>query len=157
MKRQKIKSPADRKRILSAIDAIFSKHFSFNHDVIDNSKEILLTLSGEHIDMNDSITKASGDVKVAKKMLRLLVDGFYEDLPLLVAAKKNDDWDTIQNIIHKQRGGSYYCGTPRFSQICTQLETYLLAKKTKWRDALYQQVLDEMENIAHLKNLYTSE
>lgn len=122
--------------------------------VLDGSQEVLLSLTGEIIDMQESVVKANGSADSAKEMLNLLVEGFDEDMPLLATAKKKGDWNAIQKIIHKQYGGACFCSVPRFSQIAMRLEKYLRSGKVEWRDALYEQVLDEMENIiSNVKNM----
>ncbi len=45
------------------------------------------------------------------------------------------------------KGGAAYCGTVRLKAASMNLEKYLKENKTEWRDKLYQQLLQEIENV----------
>jgi len=151
--------------IESGMDAVLSKPLSSHtaKDILNafiptrksgeeakasDTKEALLTLTGKSIDIEESIKKSNGNVQAAKEMLALLVEGFKEDLPILATAKAKNDWETIRKIVHKQRGGACYCGTPRFTQISMRLEECVSSQKTELYEALYRQLLEEMGAIS---------
>lgn len=169
-----IDSENKEKCIESGMDAVLSKPLMENtaKDIINAfvpsrkpvqiSKEKLkekpeaelLKITGNVIDLADGMTKINGDIETAKEMIRLLIEGFQEDLAALLEAKNKEDWDMIKSIVHKHGGGSLYCGVPRFQQACSRLENYLALKKTEMRDELFQQLLDEMDKLRNeQKNL----
>jgi len=113
----------------------------------ESSGEDLLKIKGDVIDLSIGMAKINCDIDKAKGMIDMLIEGFKEGLPQLVEAKNNDNWDAIKALVHKHRGGSLYCGVPRFQEACTRLEHYLIQKKTKLREELYTQLLNEFDKI----------
>jgi two-component system sensor histidine kinase BarA len=93
------------------------------------------------------MAKINCDADKAKEMIDMLIEGFKRDMPQLVEAKKGNDWDTIRALVHKHRGGSLYCGVPRFQEACTRLENYLIQNETELREQLYKQLLDEFDKV----------
>jgi len=92
-----------------------------------------------------------GDKKLAKEAIMMMVNSFPEELAKLDKAYQKSDWQEVQMIVHKLRGGTSYCGTPRLKEACIRLDDYLQSSddKTMQRemDAYYQQLLKEVEAI----------
>jgi len=85
---------------------------------------------------------ASGDIEMLQELLTMLVnETFPEELALLIKAHEQDDWETIQSIAHKVKGGALYCGTIRLRYACQYTERYRLAGHSKLLEHLYQQLL----------------
>lgn len=51
------------------------------------------------------------------------------------------DWDTIERLAHKMKGGAVYLGTERLQVACQYLERYRKAGHYHSLDALYQQMM----------------
>ena len=98
--------------------------------------------------------RANGNIDAAKQMIDQFVIEFQHDLPLLIQAHHEQNWKNIKEIIHKHRGGSLYCGVPRFQQACALLEDYLDLEKKKDREVLYQQVLAEIGKICEVQQQF---
>jgi PAS domain S-box-containing protein len=155
-----ITKPLNENKINTIINTWFiSKHKEAKaHKKLKKSKKKkifssknLLEIKGDVIDLSMGMTKINCDANKAKKMINMLIKGFKEDLPQFTEAKNNNDWDTIKALVHKHHGGSLYCGVPRFQEACARLEGYLIQKKTKLREKLYKQFLDEIDKICKEK------
>jgi two-component system aerobic respiration control sensor histidine kinase ArcB len=81
----------------------------------------------------------------------MLKDDFKADLPKLKALKEDGNWEAIQAIVHKLRGGCAYTGAQRLKQASNHLENYLLASKTLLREQLFQQLIGEMQAFLNIK------
>jgi two-component system, OmpR family, aerobic respiration control sensor histidine kinase ArcB len=50
------------------------------------------------------------------------------------------DWEGVEKIAHRMKGGLVYCGTSRLAYACQYLERYRKAGHTRCLDALYKQL-----------------
>lgn len=107
----------------------------------------LFDLPEKTIDLQLGEQLMRGNKEQAKEMLKLLLISLSEELPSLQKAFGLQDWKTIHNIAHKLHGGACYCGVPRLKLACHNLETYLKQGETELQDALYQQMLAEIEAV----------
>lgn len=163
-----IDSENKQKCIESGMDAVLSKPLMQNtaQDIINafvpsrktsspqqaplkttSTEDKLTGITGLPIDIIEAMSKINGPIEMAKELIHLLVQGFEEDTPRLQEAKRKNNWDVIKAIVHKYRGGSLYCGTPRFQQACVRLEDYLSGEETALREMLYQQLFDELASV----------
>jgi two-component system aerobic respiration control sensor histidine kinase ArcB len=90
-----------------------------------------------------------GDEKIAKEAIVMMVESFPDELIKLETAYRTSNWKDIEMIVHKLRGGTSYCGTPRLKEACVRLDDYLQSGQTAAIGALYQQLLDEIETLEH--------
>jgi two-component system aerobic respiration control sensor histidine kinase ArcB len=99
------------------------------------------------LDEKDGIEKAGGSQELLKEILTMLVDqSIPEELSNLKIAYTKQDWDSIQKIAHKMKGGALYCGTIRMLYACQYLERYRLAGHNKLLEQLYQQLIIVLED-----------
>lgn len=111
----------------------------------------LVTLSGEKvIDFEAAVTKMNGNVDAAHEMIELLINDLKKELPVLESAQKVNDSHLIKSIAHQLRGGSTYCGASRLKQICTVVEQKLSMNEEKLSDALFQQLIEEINNVINV-------
>lgn len=61
------------------------------------------------------------------------------------AAHANNDWDNIERIAHKMKGGAVYCGTMRMEYACQYLERYRKAGHTELLERLFQQLINVLD------------
>jgi two-component system aerobic respiration control sensor histidine kinase ArcB len=79
-------------------------------------------------------------------------DGVDPDLPTLKLAHEKHDWQTIENLAHKMKGGATY-GTTRLYYALLYMERYLKAGYSKCSELLYQQMIKTIEEtVAYLEN-----
>jgi len=101
------------------------------------------------IDLELGAKLMDGNKTLAQEMITLLAKNLIGDLMELKEAYQKLDWETIQNIAHRLRGGTSYCGTPRLKVACAQLEDHLLsvANPTEYTDILYLQLVREIDEV----------
>ena len=134
--------PLQKETAITILNAILPQKVSAQLSVSNDWRIV-----GEVIDFDASIRLTGGDASFAKEMLTLLVDSFSQELGVLQKAHQTNDWNLIQSITHKLMGGTAYCGTPRLTLACAHLDGYLLREETEFREKLYQQMLEEIENV----------
>lgn len=80
------------------------------------------------------------------EMLDLMVkDELPRDEQAIRDAYMNKDWESIERIAHKIKGGAVYCGMVRIEYACQNLERYQKTGNTKLSDRLFQQLLDVVQ------------
>lgn len=114
-----------------------------------------LKFKGDIIDLEQGAKLVGNDITFAKEAIRMLVDSFSEEVPLLENACKNLDLDKAESILHKLRGGISYCGVPRLRQACILFDDYLISGETELITEFYNVLLQEfnllkMEAAKHL-------
>jgi two-component system, OmpR family, aerobic respiration control sensor histidine kinase ArcB len=105
-------------------------------------------------DEKDGIEKAG-----SKDFLReMLIMSFQEVIPKEITnieeAHLANDWDTLQKIAHKLKGGSVYCGTIRMTYACQYLERYWKAGHRQVLEELYQQLMTVTEQTRQAVQLW---
>jgi two-component system aerobic respiration control sensor histidine kinase ArcB len=93
--------------------------------------------------LSETIEKYNNDRDTVKEIFRLLLQSFEEEHLKIENARKNNDWETVAKIAHKQRGSASYCGIERFQQACSHLEDYIKSGATELREKLLNQMLEE--------------
>ncbi len=85
----------------------------------------------DHLDANKNL------------LITLLSEFITHDIPIVytqfTAAFANEDWDQIEKLAHKLKGGIMYLGLTKLQYACQYLERYHKAGYTKLLPALYQQ------------------
>jgi len=64
------------------------------------------------------------------------------------------DWNKVQKIAHKMKGGSLYCGTVRMTIACQYMERYYKAGNKKLLEELYQQLIAVIEQTQRVIQLW---
>lgn len=88
-----------------------------------------------------------GKEEMVHELLKMLVDGFPEEIKQLETAYKNANWESIRAIAHKLKGGSSYCGAMRLQTVCAKLETSIKNSKMNLVEELYKQLLTEIKAV----------
>ena len=110
----------------------------------------LFQLPEKVIDLELGAKLLGGKLESAKEMIKMLADSIPADLAELEKAYKTSDWSTVQKKVHKFHGAASYCGTPRLKLACARLENYLTSGQTNFRDALYDQLLQEIKAVENI-------
>lgn len=86
--------------------------------------------------------KTIGTESLLIEMLQFMVhESLPEDLELMKKAYAALDWDRVQQLAHKIKGGAVYVGTTQLKMACLYLERYWKAGKCDLLDSLYQQTI----------------
>jgi HPt (histidine-containing phosphotransfer) domain-containing protein len=79
------------------------------------------------------------------EMLVLLVNSLTKEIPNLEQYHQDNDWQGIQMLAHKWKGGASYCSASRLEQICIEMITALKAESLEEAEVFYQQLLQIAE------------
>lgn len=86
--------------------------------------------------------ETAGTEEVLRGLLTCLVnEALAPDLAKMHAAYSENNWDKIQQLAHKIKGGALYVGTVRLKMACQYLERYWKTGQKELLEQLYQQAL----------------
>jgi len=72
-----------------------------------------------------------------------------KDLPLEKRAYEQayaeKDWETIEKLVHKMKGGSIYTGLVKLQYACDHFEVYYQSGQKPLREKLYQQIMHTID------------
>ncbi|MDR3502262.1 MAG: ATP-binding protein [Legionella sp.] len=87
-----------------------------------------------------------GDINLLKSILTSIIEKETPaDLLELEYAYRQNDWHTVQKLVHRIKSGFVYCGAEKLVQACQYLERYHKAGHSSLLDALYKQLLAVVE------------
>jgi two-component system, OmpR family, aerobic respiration control sensor histidine kinase ArcB len=90
----------------------------------------------------EGIKNAGESKEMLIELLTILINKtLQEELPHLEQAHAKRDWDAIEKLAHKLKGGALYCGTIRMRYACQYMERYHLAGHTRLLEMLYNQLM----------------
>lgn len=154
--------PANEEKIKVIIDKFFSdkerakrvkqqpdnkKTMGLGMDLPDTEGELFQIDQYPLFDEKDGIEKVGNSLEMLKELIHILVDETLpEELANIEKAHGISDWETIQKLAHKLKGGALYCGTIRMRYACQYVERYQLAGHDKLQEELYQQLIDVLKN-----------
>lgn len=110
-----------------------------------DEKSSLFSLPNKILDHTLGIN-ATGNEKILQELVEMLFNNISDELKLLNISYSKHNWEAIQDIVHKLNGGASYCGALRLRDACAHLEDYLSTGSTELKDALYKQVVNEIES-----------
>ena len=94
----------------------------------------------------EKAVEVTGDPTVLKEILKTLVkEVIPEEILNLRASYAEKNWDRIESIAHKLKGGCLYCGTIKMLYACQYLERYRKAGHKKLLNKLYDQCITVLE------------
>ncbi len=80
--------------------------------------------------------------KILKLMLNKVIPNDGEAIQKAYAEK---NWELIEKLAHKMKGGALYCGTIKMKFACQYLERYQKAGHTTQLDNLYHQLIQVLQ------------
>jgi len=89
-----------------------------------------------------ALEQMGGDETFMLKMLQSFIEEIPKDIAIIQEAYNEGDWDKIENLAHKIKGGAVYCGVPKMKLACQYLERYRKAGHLVMLDKLYHQLID---------------
>lgn len=94
---------------------------------------------------HDFIKKQLGDNQgMISNLFNLLAHDLQDELQQLELAYKKADWQAIQAIAHKLKGGASYIGAARLLEACLLLEQSIEKQEANTFDSLYNKLLNEV-------------
>ena len=102
------------------------------------------------LDINVGINVLGSEDMVREILTSLKGDAITDDLALIKKAHSDGDWEAVEKLAHKMKGGSDF-GTVRMHYALLYMERYQKAGHTKCSEALYAQMLKIIdETMAYL-------
>lgn len=94
------------------------------------------------LDMASGLKNMNADDRLFIGILRtLLKQEFPNERLAYQEAHAKTDWETIEKLAHKMKGGAIYIGLLRLQHACQHFETYYMSGQTRLLEALYQQII----------------
>ena len=92
------------------------------------------------LDIEQSITAANGNAKLAKDLFVMLLDDLNARLDQIESSFKSDNMESLAEHIHKLYGATAYCIVPRLRNCAEALDQTLKEKD-------YSQINELVENV----------
>ncbi|AHE67611.1 PAS domain-containing sensor histidine kinase [Legionella oakridgensis] len=120
---------------------------------LPDTEEELFTLDKYPLLDVDSAIKSIGNEETMHDILQLMMsEEIQHDINHLKSAHEQKDWETIEKLAHKMKGGAVYIGTVKMKYACQYLERYYKAGHRKQLELLYQQLI----NVVYATQQYIS-
>lgn len=121
------------------------------HDLPNTEAELFLLEKHPLLDLQIPM-QMFGSQDVTKDILKCLKDeGINDDLVAVKIAHEAQDWQKIEELAHKMKGGSTF-GTVRLYYALLYMERYIKAGHRHCAEQLYQQMLEVIdETLAHVE------
>lgn len=110
-------------------------------DLPTNEGELFQLKQYPLLDVKDGLTLL-GDEVILREILSELVKDLPQNKMDLLQAYDNKNWSLMERLAHKIKGGADYVGTIRMKYACQYLESYHKAGYSKCLEALYQQLIE---------------
>src|SRR3990167_10706155 len=93
------------------------------------------------LDISAGLETAGTEDVLRELLLCLINQALAPDVAKMQAAHAENNWDKVQQLAHKIKGGALYVGTIRLKMACQYLERYWKTGQTEFLPQLYQQAL----------------
>ncbi|MDF1758634.1 MAG: ATP-binding protein [Legionellaceae bacterium] len=109
---------------------------------LPNTEEELFELEDfPLLDTTQALSDIGDNVSLLNEILTSMVEiELPKDLNEIEQCYVNNDWDSVERIAHRMKGGLLYCGTSRLAHACQYLERYRKAGLKDKLDKLYEQM-----------------
>ena len=110
-------------------------------DLPDTEEQLFLLDGFSLLDVGHALKGIANDTELLRAVLTSMVNSeLLNDLKELDVLHEADDWESIEKLTHRMKGGLVYCGTNRLIHACQYLERYRKAGHTQCLERLYQQL-----------------
>lgn len=115
-------------------------------DVASHDQHLFNLAQYPLINIQSCLKNMSADQASLFNILHTLIT---EELPQEMLAYKEahqqQDWEKIDKLAHKMKGGAIYTGLVKLQYACQHFEDYFQSKRTALLEDLYQQILSVIE------------
>ena len=110
-------------------------------DLPDTEQQLFKLNEFPVLNANATLKAMGNNVKLFNEILTSLVEKDLAcDLAEIERAHECGDWESVEKIAHRMKGGFVYCGLTKLAIACQYLERYRKAGHATQLEALYQQV-----------------
>lgn len=122
-------------------------------DLPDNDAELFQLGQFALLDVEQAL-KNCGDQAMVLELLTMMLDTeMPKDLSAMKQAFADRDYEAVEKLAHKIKGGAVYIGTTRMKYACQYVERYWKTGERELFDALYHQALTVIdETCLYIKN-----
>ncbi len=118
---------------------------------LPETEEELFTLDAfPLLDTSSALASMGNDAALLNKTLKFMMEQeLPNDIKALKMAYVLGEWENIEKIAHRMKGGLVYCGAFKLVHACQYLERYHKTGQVKFLEPLYKQlneVIDETKN-----------
>lgn len=114
-------------------------------DLPDEEQQLFEIDNFPTLDIQNAV-KNIGSEYLLREVLQLMVDkAIPDDTSAMQRAYAENNWERVEYLAHKMKGGAVYCGTIKMQYACQYLERYRKAGHTTSLVALYQQLMSVIE------------
>lgn len=140
-----IKTTYLESKISSKANLVIKSHNNIGKlgpDLPDCEEELFQLDAFSILDVERALVSMESDVNLLRSILKSMVDiEIPKDMIELDKAYFLKDWNAIEKIAHRMKGGFLYCGTIKLVHACQFLERYHKAGHSQSLDSLYKQLL----------------
>ena len=113
----------------------------YTNDLPTDTENLFALSKFPLLDIEAGLETAGTKAVLRELLLCLVNEAIAPDVSKMQAAYAENDWDTVQKLAHKIKGGAVYVGTIRLKMACQYLERYWKIGQKKLLEQLYQQAL----------------
>jgi two-component system sensor histidine kinase BarA len=99
------------------------------------------------VDMKLGLTLANNKPDLAEEMLEMLYAALQKDRETITVLLEDEDYDTLQEVVHKLHGATRYTGVPHLQQASHALEENLKLENVDTVQALTNALLKEVDRV----------
>ena len=118
----------------------------FTQYLTDNEKKFFDLDHCPILHVESGLKNMNADRILFKDIIHTMIE---QEIPTektaFIQAHSKKDWDKIERLAHKMKGGSIYTGLIRMHHACKYFEDYYRNEQTQLLEELYQQILDTMD------------
>ncbi|USQ12984.1 Hpt domain-containing protein [Legionella lytica] len=97
------------------------------------------------------------DAALLNKTLTFMIEQeLPDDIKALNMAYASGEWETIEKLAHRMKGGLVYCGAFKLVLACQYLERYHKAQQVKFLEPLYKQLCEVIDETKAAINQWLS-
>lgn len=117
------------------------KNSLYMKDLPKNDTDLFVLDAYPLLDKNEGLRTVGSEAALRDLLNIMNSEALPGDIGQLQAAYVLKDWEKVQQLAHKIKGGAVYVGTIRLKMACQYLERYWKLGKRALLEQLYQQVL----------------
>lgn len=98
------------------------------------------------LNTQSALASMGNDADLLNKTLTFMIEQeLPNDIKALEMAYASGEWNTIEKLAHKMKGGLVYCGAFKLVHACQYLEQYHKTEQVKFLEPLYKQLCEVIE------------
>lgn len=123
--------------LLKSSKSIKHEHIEENNLTIEKANLLDIINSYPIYDKNISLKNLSGNIDLFNEIIEMFKESILDHIQELEKTYQLKDWETIENIVHKIKGGACYAGAIRLNHICKNFLRCYLTDQFQQLEILY--------------------